>query len=111
MYINRIEAIDDNGPELNSVIVVNPDALAIADSLDRELAAGKSRGPLHGIPVLLKDNIDTHDKMPTTAGSRVLKDSYPPRDSWVAEKLRDAGAVILGKANLSEWAKRRRCII
>ena len=107
MYINRIEAIDDNGPELNSVIVVNPDALAIADSLDRELAAGKSRGPLHGIPVLLKDNIDTHDKMPTTAGSRVLKDSYPPRDSWVAEKLRDAGAVILGKANLSEWANYR----
>ena len=107
LYIDRIEEIDRNGPELNSIIVVNPDALHIADSLDLELAAGKSRGPLHGIPIILKDNIDTHDKMPTTAGSRVLKDSYPPQDSWVAKKLRQAGAVILAKANLSEWANYR----
>jgi amidase len=107
LYIDRIDEIDQNGPGLNSVIIVNPDALTIADSLDYELAAGESRGPMHGIPVLLKDNIDTHDKMPTTAGSRVLKDSYPLRDSFVAKKLRDAGAVILGKANLSEWANYR----
>ena len=107
LYLDRIEKIDDSGPELNAVILINPDALAIADSLDHELAAGESRGPLHGIPVLLKDNIDTHDKMPTTAGSRVLKDSYSPQDSWVAKKLHEAGAVILGKTNLSEWANYR----
>lgn len=106
-YIDRIEEIDRNGPNLNSIIMVNPDALKIADSLDQELALGKSRGPLHGIPVILKDNIDTHDKMPTTAGSRILKESYPPQDSWIAKKLREAGAVILGKANLSEWANYR----
>lgn len=110
LYIDRIETIDRNGPKLNSIIIVNPDALQIADSLDRELAAGRSRGPLHGIPVILKDNIDTHDKMPTTAGSRVLKDSYPLQDSWVAMKLRKAGAVILGKSNLSEWANYRASI-
>ena len=102
LYLDRIEKIDDSGPELNAVILINPDALAIADSLDHELAAGESRGPLHGIPVLLKDNIDTHDKMPTTAGSRVLKDSYPPQDSWVAKKLREAGAVILGGHTISD---------
>ena len=107
LYIDRITEIDRNGPKLNSIIIVNPDALQIADSLDRELAAGKSRGLLYGIPVILKDNIDTHDKMPTTAGSRILKDSYPPQDSRVAEKLREAGAVILAKANLSEWANYR----
>ncbi len=107
LYIDRIEEIDRNGPALNSIIMVNPDALIIADSLDKELASGNTRGPLHGIPVLLKDNIDTHDKMPTTAGSRILKDSYPPRDSWIAKKLREAGAVILGKTNLSEWANYR----
>lgn len=107
LYIDRIEEIDKNGPKLNAIIMVNPDALQIADSLDKELAAGKSRGSLHGIPVILKDNIDTHDKMPTTAGSRILKDSYPPQDSWVAKKLREAGAVILAKANLSEWANYR----
>ncbi len=104
LYIDRIEEIDG---KLNSVIMVNPDALQIADSLDEELAAGNSRGPMHGIPVILKDNIDTHDKMPTTAGSRVLKDSYPLQDSWVTKKLRKAGAVILAKANLSEWANYR----
>lgn len=107
LYIDRIEEIDRNGPALNSIIMVNPDALAIADELDKELAEGNSRGPMHGIPVILKDNIDTHDKMPTTAGSRVLKDSYPPQDSHVAKKLREAGAVILAKANLSEWANYR----
>ncbi len=107
LYIDRIEEIDRNGPAINSIIIVNPDALAIADELDKELAEGNSRGPMHGIPVILKDNIDTHDKMPTTAGSRVLKDSYPPEDSHVAKKLREAGAVILAKANLSEWANYR----
>jgi amidase len=106
-YIDRINAIDRQGPHLNSVITINPDALTIADSLDAELDRGIHRGPLHGIPILLKDNIDTHDRMPTTAGSRVLQDSYPPRDSRIAEDLRTAGAVILGKTNLSEWANYR----
>jgi len=106
-YMARIEAIDRNGPKLNSVIVINPDALAIADELDGEIKAGRFRGPLHGVPVLLKDNIDTHDKMPNTGGSRALMNSFPGKDSPVAQKLRDAGAVILGKANLSEWANFR----
>lgn len=103
-YLNRINELDKNGPALNSVIEVNPDALKIAAELDKELAAGKSRGPLHGIPVLLKDNIDTHDNMHTTAGATVLRNSMPLQDSWVAKKLREAGAVIIGKTNLSEWA-------
>jgi amidase len=107
LYIDRIVEIDRNGHKLNSIIIVNPDALQIADSLDQEFALGRSRGALHGIPVILKDNIDSHDKMPTTAGSRILKDSYPLQDSWVAKKLREAGVVILGKANLSEWANYR----
>jgi amidase len=106
-FLARIDSIDRRGPQLNSVIMVNPEALEIAAGLDRELAAGKSRGPLHGIPVILKDNIDTHDKMPTTAGSRALKASFPASDSYVARKLREAGAVIIGKANLSEWANFR----
>jgi amidase len=106
-YLQRIEEIDKNGPTLNSVIIVNPDAMAIARNLDEELKAGQNRGPLHGIPVLLKDNIDTHDKMPTTAGSRALENSFPLYDSFVAQKLREAGAVIIGKANLSEWANFR----
>lgn len=106
-YLDRIAAINQSGPELHAVLQVNPDALQIAEALDKELQEGKSRGPLHGIPVLLKDNIDTHDKMETTAGSRALKGSYPLQDSWVAKKLRDAGAVIFGKANLSEWANFR----
>ena len=106
-YLARIDEIDRNGPSLHSVIELNPDALAIADELDKELKAGKKRGPLHGVPVLLKDNIDTHDKMQTTAGSRAMIGSYPLQDSWVAKKLREAGAVILGKANLSEWANFR----
>ncbi len=95
------------GSENNPVITLNPDALAIADSLDRELEACKHRGPLHGVPVLLKDNIDTRDRMPTTAGSRILKDFYPLQDSRVSQKLRESGAVILGKTNLSEWANYR----
>lgn len=104
-YLDRIEQIDVNGPGLNSVIVTNPDALEIAAALDASNES--SRGPLFGIPVLLKDNIDTSDKMPTTAGSRALKDSYPLQDSYLAKKLRESGAVILGKANLSEWANFR----
>jgi len=83
-YVDRIAAIDDAGPMLNSVIIVNPDALAIAAELDAELAAGNSRGPMHGIPVILKDNIDTHDKMPTTAGSRALANSFPLLSSYLA---------------------------
>lgn len=106
-YLKRIDEIDKGGPALNSVIVVNPDALKIAAELDAELKAGKTRGPLHGIPVILKDNIDTHDQMPTTAGATVLKGSIAPRDSWVAKKLREAGAVIIAKSNLSEWANFR----
>ena len=106
-YINRINNIDQAGPEINSVIIVNPDAVKIADSLDQIQKQEKSKGLLFGIPVLLKDNIDTHDKMPTTAGSRILKNSFPLKDSWVAKKLRDEGAVILGKTNLSEWANYR----
>ncbi|MCB0633011.1 MAG: amidase [Saprospiraceae bacterium] len=103
-YLDRIAAIDDAGPELNAVIQVNPDALEIAAALDVEWQNGTIRGPMHGIPVLLKDNIDTHDKMFTTAGSDLLAGSQPLQDAFIVERLRDAGAVILGKANLSEWA-------
>lgn len=106
-YLDRIEDIDKNGPKINSIIQLNPDALKIAEELDKEMTAGNIRGPLHGIPILLKDNIDTHDNMPTTAGSRALINSYPLNDSYVAKKLRDAGAIIIGKANLSEWANFR----
>jgi len=106
-YLARIEAIDRRGPKLASVLEVNPDALAIADGLDKERAAGHVRGPLHGIPLLIKDNIDTADKMETTAGSLALLGTKPARDSFVAQKLREAGAVILGKTNLSEWANIR----
>lgn len=107
IYLDRILKIDKNGPGLNSIIIVNPDALKIAEELDRELAEGKKRGPLHGVPVILKDNIDTHDSMPTTAGSIALRNSYPLVDSYVAKKLREAGAVIIAKSNLSEWANFR----
>jgi len=106
-YTARIEEIDKHGPAINSVLELNPDAVAIADSLDRERKAKGPRGPLHGIPVLIKDNIDTADKMMTTAGSLALVGSKPPKDSWVAQRLRAAGAVILGKTNLSEWANIR----
>jgi amidase len=107
LYLARIEAIDRNGPTLRAVIETNPDALAIADDLDKERKAKGARGPMHGIPVLIKDNIDTADGMMTTAGSLALVGAKPPKDSFVAKKLRDAGAVILGKTNLSEWANIR----
>jgi amidase len=106
-YLSRIEAVDQHGPEINSVIEINPDALALADTMDKERAAGKVRGPLHGIPILIKDNIDTADKMMTTAGSLALVGWKPPQDATVVRKLRAAGAVILGKTNLSEWANIR----
>ncbi len=106
-YLGRIDAIDRAGPELRAVIEVNPDALRIADELDRERAEGHVRGPLHGIPVLVKDNIDTADGMKTTAGSWALEDSRPAQDAPVIVRLRDAGALLLGKSNLSEWANFR----
>jgi amidase len=106
-YISRIEAIDQQGPTLRSVLEVNPDARAIADQLDAERKERGARGPLHGIPVLFKDNIETADRMQTTAGSLALAGSKPARDAFVAERLRAVGAVILGKTNLSEWANFR----
>jgi amidase len=107
-YLARIEAIDRSGPTLNAVLEVNPDALSIADQLDQELKQKRDRGPLHGIPILLKDNIDTADKMKTTAGSLALLDApTPAQDAPIVTRLRDAGAVILGKTNLSEWANIR----
>ena len=106
-YLGRIEEIDGRGPVLRSVLETNPDALAIADRLDRERGEGRLRGPLHGIPVLLKDNIDTADRMTTTAGSLALAGWVPPEDSGVAARLRQAGALLLGKTNLSEWANFR----
>ena len=106
-YLARIDQIDKQGPAINAVIELNPDALAIADGLDKERKEKGVRGPLHGIPVLIKDNIDTADKMMTTAGSLALLGSKPSKDSTVAQKLREAGAVILGKTNLSEWANIR----
>lgn len=109
-YLKRIQAIDRDGPALNSIIIVNPDALQTADELDRELTSGRNRGPMHGIPVILKDNIDTHDKMPNTAGATILRNSFPPKDSFIAKKLRQAGAVIIAKANLSEWANFRAAV-
>lgn len=107
MYLKRIEEIDKKGPALNSVIEINPDAVSIAASVDNERKAGKIRGPLHGIPVLIKDNINTGDKMMTTAGSLALKENYAPGDAYIIGRLRDAGAVLLGKTNLSEWANFR----
>ncbi|HEY2856057.1 MAG TPA: amidase [Gemmatimonadaceae bacterium] len=106
-YQARIASLDKQGPTLNHVLEINPDALMIADQLDGERKAGKTRGPLHGIPILVKDNIDTADRMHTSAGSLALENSIPLRDSWVADRLRAAGAVILGKTNLSEWANIR----
>lgn len=103
-HIDRIALYDKQGPALNSVLELNPDALFIAEALDLERAKKGPRGPLHGIPVLVKDNIETADKMHTSAGSLALADSYAPEDSFVAKKLREAGAVILGKANMTEWA-------
>src|SRR5580698_3444931 len=115
-YLARIEEVDKpndkpdhdkRGPALNAIIELNPDALAIAEALDQEHKAKGPRGPMHGIPVLIKDNIDTADRMMTTAGSLALVGSKPQKDSFVAQKLRAAGAVILGKTNLSEWANIR----
>jgi amidase len=106
-YLARIDQIDKNGPAINAVIQINPDALAIAEGLDKERADKGVRGPLHGIPVMIKDNLDTADNMMTTAGSLALVGSKPSKDSTVAEKLRQAGVVILAKTNLSEWANIR----
>jgi amidase len=106
-YLDRIEAVDRSGPQLASLIELNPDALTIARSLDEEWRASGPRGPLHGIPVVLKANIDTADEMHTSAGSLVLAEHVPPRDAFLVSRLRDAGAIILGKANLSEWANFR----
>jgi len=106
-YVARIEAIDRSGPALHSVIELNPEAIAIADRLDAERKSRGPRGPLHGIPVLIKDNIATADGMMTTAGSLALAGARPPKDAFIVERLRAAGAVILGKTNLSEWANFR----
>jgi amidase len=107
LYLDRIDALDKKGPTLNAVIEINPDAMSIAKAMDDERKAGKTRGPLHGIPVLIKDNINTADKMQTTAGSLALEGHIATNDSFVAKKLREAGAVIMGKTNLSEWANFR----
>jgi amidase len=107
LYLDRIEQIDRNGPGLHSVIEVNPDALKIADQLDKERQQKGPRGPLHGIPVLIKDNIDTADQMRTTAGSLALADHTAQEDAFIVKQLREAGAVLLGKTNLSEWANFR----
>jgi amidase len=107
-YQARIRSLDQGGPKLNAVIELNPDAMAIAQGLDAERKLGKSRGPLHGLPVLIKDNIDTADRMKTTAGSLALADApTPQQDAFIVQRLRQAGAVILGKTNLSEWANLR----
>ena len=106
-YLERIEAIDRNGPQLNSMIEINPDALLTARSLDEEWRESGPRGPMHGIPVVLKANIGTADQMVTTAGSLALKNHRPATDAFLVSRLRDAGAIILGKANLSEWANFR----
>ena len=106
-YLDRIDAIDRNGPKLNSIIEVNPQAIEIAAALDAERQALGPRGPMHGIPVVLKANIDTADEMETTAGSLAMKGHRPPEDAFMVSRLRAAGAVILGKANLSEWANFR----
>jgi amidase len=106
-YLKRIKAIDKAGPKLNAVIEINPAALTIADEMDRERKTGKMRGPLHGIPVLIKDNIDTGDGMMTTAGSIAMLGNRAKADAFIVKKLREAGAVLLGKTNLSEWANFR----
>lgn len=106
-YLARIDQLDAHGPTVRSVIEVNPDGLAIADALDSERQERGARGPLHGVPVLIKDNIDTADRMRTSAGSLALAHTIAPRDAFVAQRLRAAGAVIIGKTNLSEWANFR----
>ncbi|RJP51648.1 MAG: amidase, partial [Anaerolineaceae bacterium] len=104
LFLERIDSLD---AKVNAILETNPDALTLASSLDEERAAGSTRGPLHGIPILLKDNIDTADKMQTTSGSLALDGHHAARDAGLVEKLRKAGAVILGKTNLSEWANFR----
>ncbi|NIJ53160.1 amidase [Dyadobacter arcticus] len=106
-YLNQIETLDKKGPQLRAVIELNPDALSIADAMDKERKNGKVRGPMHGIPILIKDNIDTADKMQTTAGSVALAGNVASADAFIVKKLREAGAVIIGKTNLSEWANYR----
>ena len=106
-YLERIEELDGKGPALRAVLEANPDALAQAGALDAERKAKGARGPLHGIPVLVKDNVATRDRMQSTAGSLALVGVVPPRDAFLVERLRAAGAVLLGKANLSEWANFR----
>jgi len=106
-YLKKIDELDKDGPTINSVIELNPDALTIATQLDKERSENKIRGPLHGIPVLIKDNIDTADKMLTTAGSIALEGNHATKDAFIISKLREAGAVLLGKTNLSEWANFR----
>src|SRR5215470_4950157 len=106
-YLARIDDLDRHGPELRSVLEINPDARATADAMDAERRAGHMRGPLHDVPVLLKDNIATADRMLTTAGSLALAGTPAPMDAFVVERLRAGGAVILGKTNLSEWANFR----
>ncbi|MEO5775578.1 MAG: amidase [Flavobacterium sp.] len=107
LYLDHIEAIDKNGPKLNAIIELNPDALNIAKAMDKERKEGKIRGTLHGIPILIKDNIDTADKMMTTAGALALEGNIAKKDAFIVQRLRDAGAVLLGKTNLSEWANFR----
>ena len=107
LYLERIHGIDKQAPKINSILEINPDALEIAEALDQERKARGPRGPLHGIPILLKDNIATADRMETTAGSLALLGARVPRDAFVADQLRKAGAVLLGKTNLSEWANFR----
>ena len=107
LYLKRIKDIDANGPKINSVIEINPDALKIAAEMDKERRAGRIRGQLHGIPILIKDNINTGDKMMTTAGSLALKGNIATKDAFIVAKLREAGAVLIGKTNLSEWANFR----
>ncbi|HKR60734.1 MAG TPA: amidase [Pyrinomonadaceae bacterium] len=106
-YLERIDGIDKSGPAVNSIIEINPEAEAIAEASDRERKSKGSRGPLHGIPILIKDNIDTADRMLTTAGSLALLNSHATQDAFIVKKLRNAGAVIIGKTNLSEWANFR----
>jgi len=107
LYMQRIESVDKSGARLNSIIEINPEALRIAAAMDEERAAGKIRGRLHGVPILIKDNIDTHDRMQTTSGSLALEGSIAARDAFIVKRLRVAGALILGKTNLSEWANFR----
>ena len=107
LYLRRIENIDKNGPKLNAIIEINPDAVSIAKQMDNERKARKNRGPLHGIPIVIKDNIDTGDKMQTTAGSLAMAGNIASSDAFIVKKLREAGAIIIGKTNLSEWANFR----